>query len=388
MIEVSVAELGDVNKARLVFQCDIEDGVGQSINYVTDENLNLPVPMEMVDGADEGIRHSVRITNDLFATGSDPRLVNFKTYYYICISYGYNNYEDYDPALLTGQAAPYLRGRKAASGSIRSYFGIPHRPDPENGGTVQNSAYGDEFPIERIEGQGNGGQRLVLDAATVDLIVNGAPWRQDDLQYLAGGSPVSVKVVDPLNVPAARFELWLQDSTGTSDPDELADAYWKLVNLDSATTGGAGTVYSDRSIAVENEQLILDWGISVTITQQLYDGSYTDFLGADIAFSGEPWFSGVPDGEGQDDLNWIWAGLSNEDGNSYNDYPGKDDEENYEGVLVTDVWTSQGGCSGWHMGPLAAGGGYGFPSGCSPSGRDHQHRQHPRYGQCHGGADP
>ncbi|MCB0815870.1 MAG: T9SS C-terminal target domain-containing protein, partial [Flavobacteriales bacterium] len=218
--QVSVAELGDVNKARLVFQCDIEDGVGQLINYVTDENLNLPVPMEMVDGADEGIRHSVRITNDLFATGSDPRLVNFKTYYYICISYGYNNYEDYDPALLTGQAAPYLRGRKAASGSIRSYFGIPHRPDPENGGTVQNSAYGNEFPIERIEGQGNGGQRLVLDAATVDLIVNGAPWRQDDLQYLAGGSPVSVKVVDPLNVPAARFELWLQDSTATADPDD------------------------------------------------------------------------------------------------------------------------------------------------------------------------
>ena len=62
-----------------------------------------------------------------------------------------------------------------------------------------------------------------------------------------------------LKVPAARFER----GSRTARPpmmDELLDTRWKLVNLDSAATGGPGTVYSDRTIEVRNEQLIPDWG--------------------------------------------------------------------------------------------------------------------------------
>ena len=352
--DVSVADLGDVNQARLVFQCDVEDGIGQIVNYIQDPQINLPVPTEMVNGADEGIRHSVRISTDLFATGSDPRLVNFKSYYFICLAYAYNNYEDYNSSLLTGQPFPYLAGRKAASGSIRSYVGIPHKPAPENGGTYQTADYGDQFQITRLEGQGNGGQEVDLSEATVDLIMNGSPWRQDELKYRTDMGPVRIQVVDPLKVPAARFELWFQDSTATDDPDELLDTRWKLVNLDSAATGGPGTVYSDRTIEVRNEQLILDWGLSVTIEQRLYDGDFTAFLGAEVTFTGEPWLTGVPDGEDQSFFNWIRSGTSNEDGNSFNDYLGKDDDEVYENVLPTDLWTNVGAPAGgtWAPWPL------------------------------------
>ena len=50
----------------------------------------------MANGANEGIRHSFRVTKDAFAQG-DNALVNHKTYYFMALAYGYNNYEDYDP---------------------------------------------------------------------------------------------------------------------------------------------------------------------------------------------------------------------------------------------------------------------------------------------------
>ena len=122
--EASVADLENVELARLVYQGDVEDEVGQIVNFPFSEALQQAVPTEMVNGANEGIQHSIRVTTDLFAQG-DPRLVNFKTYYYIALAYGYNNYEDYDIANGTGQPFPYVAGRKAAFGAIRTYSGIP-----------------------------------------------------------------------------------------------------------------------------------------------------------------------------------------------------------------------------------------------------------------------
>lgn len=354
--DVSVAELGDVNSARLVWQSDIKDGVGQIVNYIQNTNINLPVPTEMVNGTDEGVSHSIRITEDKFSTSSDPKLVNFKTYYFMALAYAYNNYEDYNPEALAGQPFPYKAGRKAAAGSIRPYSGIPHKPAPENGGTIQAGNYGDQFQITRLEGQGNSGAALALSASTVDAIMNSGPdWRLDELRYQREFGPVNVKIVDPLNVPQARFELWFLDTTATNTAASLQDARWKLVNLDSATTGGEGTVYSDRTIEVRNEQLILDWGISVTIEQTLYSGDYTEFLGAKIEYAGDPWFTGVPDGEGQNAFNWICSGTSVDTANTYNDYLGKDDDEFYEGVLPTDIWSNLGAPNQgtWAPWPLA-----------------------------------
>ena len=82
---ITVSELGDVNKARLAAQVDIKDGITQLVNYTYDENLQANIPKEMVNGADEGIKHSFRFNNDLFADG-DGRLVNHKTYYYAIIN--------------------------------------------------------------------------------------------------------------------------------------------------------------------------------------------------------------------------------------------------------------------------------------------------------------
>ena len=138
---VSPADLGDINAARLIAQCDINNGITQVINYDFDPSLELPVPTLMANGQDEGIFHSLRVTTDAFAQG-DNRLVNHKTYYFMALAYGYNDYRPYDAVLGTGQDVQFKASRKAAVGSIRSYSGIPHNPAPEAGGTIQHAEYG------------------------------------------------------------------------------------------------------------------------------------------------------------------------------------------------------------------------------------------------------
>ena len=139
---VSVSDLGDIDQARLVFQCDLQDSISQVVNYNFDAELELPVPELKADGANEGIQHSFHVTTDAFAQG-DNKLVNHKTYYYMAIAYGYNNYDTYDADLGSGQDEQYKASRKGAVGSIRVYSGIPHDVSPEAGGTATSAGYGD-----------------------------------------------------------------------------------------------------------------------------------------------------------------------------------------------------------------------------------------------------
>ena len=330
---VSVADLGDVSLARLVYQGDVQDEQGQLVNFFFDETIQQTVPREMVNGANEGVRHAIRITEDKFAQG-DPKLVNFKSYYYIALAYGYNNYETFDVSAGTGQAFPYVESRKAAFGSIRSYVGIPHKPGAEANGTQQNAQFGDSFQITRLEGQGNGGLRLELTSETENAIMAGSPWRQDELKYVRGASPIEVKVVDPLKVPSAQFEIWFQDSV---TPNTLDDAYWYIAKVPAASSND--TIWSDRTISVPNEQLILDWGLSVTIGQTFYDGDFATPIGTGtLTFSDDTkaWFNGIPDSEGGNNpFNWIRSGTATFEGAEaiYNDRSGKDDQQIYEGLL-------------------------------------------------------
>ena len=172
---VSVADLDDLDKARLVAQCDIENydengnPIGQLVNWVYNDALGTSVATEMVNGANNGLFHSLKITQDQFATGSNA-LVNYKTYYFMVIAYAYNNYQTYsiDPDIpngLVGQKTVYLAGRKAAGGTaIAAHAAIPHPALSHNTGTTLRAEYGTQPMITRIEGQGNGGNYLDLTA--------------------------------------------------------------------------------------------------------------------------------------------------------------------------------------------------------------------------------
>ena len=55
--EAGVSDLTDATKARLVAQCDIENGIDRIINFEFDEALGFSIPVEKVNGANEGIQH-------------------------------------------------------------------------------------------------------------------------------------------------------------------------------------------------------------------------------------------------------------------------------------------------------------------------------------------
>ncbi len=338
--QVSPDELTNTEKARLVAQVDIQDGVKQLINYVNDPSMGVPVPVERVNGNDTGIVHTFRILEDKFATG-DPRLTNFKTYHFMAVAYGFNEYQPYNPEQLTGQAFPYLAGRKSPTGSIRSYAGIPHKPSVENGGTVMNAQYGDGFEITRLEGQGNGGNKVAISKETIDAIMASPDGRVDQIKYRKGLGPVNIKVVDPLKVPVGNFELWITDSTTIPNPTapitykRLQDASWMLVHLTNNPTS-SDTIRSARTIQMQNEQLVPEWGISITITQTLFSGAnerFTPFLGGFREAVGTDWLTGIPDEEGEQTLNWIRSGSAVDDALLFPDYVGTDPEQKYEKVF-------------------------------------------------------
>ncbi|UKN03564.1 T9SS C-terminal target domain-containing protein [Paracrocinitomix mangrovi] len=353
--EASVSDIDDIQKARLVAQCDVENGVSKLVNYEYNEQLGITIPQVMVDGEDAGIRHSFHITEDQFATGA-RNLVNHKKYYFLAVAYAHNNFMNYvptEPDSLFGQKKPYLRSRLSATGGgIESVTGIPHDPTPEADGTLFTTSYGYQPAIVQIEGIGNGGTFTDLDSLYRDN--NVLNWSSPNVhpKYKPGSGPVDIKVIDPLNLAGGNYTL----KFGTVNTD-INDEEWSLTREYEDENGQIqiDTFNSKFSVGVKNEELILDWGISVTINQQFYQGNgnctykYTSPIDATMTYqdSSKAWLGGVSDDDQFYPTNWIRSGSTSELGDTlpacdpttwiyneckYNDYPLDVDQE-YEKLL-------------------------------------------------------
>lgn len=345
---VSSSELTNPDVARLVAQCDIENidpltnaPIAQLVNFAFSEELNASIPTEMVDGSNEGLKHSFRITQDQFASGNNE-LVNHKKYYFMAVAYSYNNYKTYDqndPLQLDGQKKPYLAGRKNAfGGAIEPVVAIPHITAPEQEGTILSAQYGDGPMLTRVEGQGNGGRDLVLTTESRLEIFNSANGKVEQITYAAGGGPVDIKVVDPKNLPNAEFVFKMLDSI---TPGDLSDAYWSLecLNGDCPEVSGETIVYADKPIGLSNgnEQIIAEWGLSVFLEQTIDPGDQdagNGLIDSRINYgTAKFWLTGVSDVDGTTPLNWIRSGtLEDQNIPSNSDYSG-DDNQVYETVL-------------------------------------------------------
>ena len=303
--EVGADELSNNDKARLVFQCDVRNNVGRLLNYEFDESLQANVPSLKVYGGDAGITHSFVITEDKFSTSDNPRLVNHSPYYFMAVAYAYNNYLDYnqDDALgLQGQKKPYLEGRK----NIQVYTAIPHKIV---NGTVLQADYGDSPAITRVVGAGNGFNELELSQATIDEIMS-KPMANDSTNrfgnpnypasyhptYVAGYGPINVKIIDPLNVKSHSYELVFDNMYEkythniTNNPDIKGDSAarmvnnWYLVDLTDMDT-----IFSDTTTVYDNEQMLIDRGISVNVTQVYEFGRIWAGLYYNDKNDGNPW---------------------------------------------------------------------------------------------------
>jgi hypothetical protein len=317
---VSVTDIHNADLARLVGQCDIKNNISRIINFNYSDDLGANIPEEEVNGANAGIVHSFRVFEDLFATG-DKRLVNHKQYYYIAIAYAYNNYKPYsetNPDQLDGQKLPYKAGRKAAVGGILVVSAMPHNPGPEAGGTIINSEYGVMPQITRLEGNGNGGLILDFTTTTHDQLMSASPYFAANPTYDFNKGPLNIKVIDPLNVVPGNFTLKLIPPTSGN----IGLSNWVLKDLTHDKTWN-----SDKTIEVANEQLLLDLGLSVTITQPKIQGYYKNphypVIESTLTYadSSKKWLTGVPDNDASVALNWIRSGsLFDETDPTLNDY--------------------------------------------------------------------
>ena len=349
---VSVADIYDNDKSRLVAQCDIENydslqnnqPIGELINWTeVDGRLSSQV---MVSGENKGIKHSFLITEDKFSSNNDKRIVNNQKYYYIAIAYAYNNFKSYnnqDATKLDGQKEPYLASRKVGGGgAIEPVVAIPHMVQSEQNGTLVQSSYGISPEIIRIEGQGNGGMILNFDKSTLAQLMGAKG------QYPAGGEftdvdgekynnfvanpmyktnygPLNIKIVDPLKVRTGSYLIRIEPSTSGN----MNESDWVLTNADPAKPvyGDVMSVRSSRPIGELNEEIIFELGISIQLTNvkaiansntatlsateakggALIEGS---LLSSSVTFAdpSKAWLSGIADNDAIQAMDWIRAG--------------------------------------------------------------------------------
>jgi len=356
--EVSVADIADPSKARLVAQCDIKNDIEEIVNFEFDEALGYSIPTKKVDGENSGIKHSFRITEDAFASGNRT-LVNHKTYYYIAVAYAHNEFKKYnpnDPLSLDGQKIPYISSRLNFDGTaIVAIPAVPHNPTPEANGTEQRIEYGSSPKITRLDGYGNGNRSLEFDSTTLaNVLKDGVV---ENPVYEQGFGPINVKVVDPLNLVDGYFECKFRNYS-VSNTNAADTASWVIYHYRNGVL--EDSVTSEQTIEVDNEQLIPEWGISVQIYQNKYFGEagnqsvkVTDMIEATIDFedSSKRWLSFVEDNDAFFPTNWVRSGdyspvdpddcLPDElpylNPCNYKDESGQDDDKKFAKILSGGV---------------------------------------------------
>lgn len=292
---VGTGDLDDVDKVREVAVWDLDDSIDRLVNFPFDPVLNEPLKKLMVEGTNSGLVHSVSLTDDLFATGSNKSLVNHKTYYYLLASYA---------ALPGHPTEAYLAGRQSVTFNV-----TPHKPEPRLGGVKVNGGYGAGPEITRLEGMGNGGMDLELtDESVQEILANGFMAKPT---YKKSSGPIQLKVIDPLRVPQGNFEFVILETdipataVARKEGVEATNTTWMLINH---TTND--TVFSETTLAIENEQLIIeestgstlkDWGLAITATQPSQPGNSTDGTGGLISWevqwedNSKQWLTAIQD---------------------------------------------------------------------------------------------
>jgi hypothetical protein len=296
---VTAAEINDFNKARPVAQVDIQNGISRIYNWTAGENpvdraQNFSTPDLKVQGEDRGLKHTFAITNDRFATGDNKNLINHKKYYFLAVSYAYNNYANYNTKTGEGQKDAYVVGRRnigdrTAGG--KAYEVMP-RPMVDQ---VTFTGYGEGPVITRLSGLGNGGNFLDLDETTLADILAGK--RPEALTYKSGRGPIDVKIYNPIEVVDGTYTLDIRDNN-VNDKVVATNATWTLKR-----DGDNTTIASERSIERLNEQIVAKYGFSISIanvpdpgTQPIADKT-NGAIGFDIAYkdNGTRWLGGVAD---------------------------------------------------------------------------------------------
>lgn len=323
---VSASDLDDDEKARLVAQCDLKNGITTIVNRTTTSapGLNDPIVVDkiMVEGKDEGIFNTIKLSEDLFSNESDTRLRNYTTYYYTVVAYAYND--------TSSDGNKFILGNR----NFKVYSAMPHKTDFENFGMTLGSDYGDGIEITRIKGDGAGGHYLELSDATVEQIL--ANNSVSDITYKKGSAPFDIKVTNPKEVVGADYKLDVVGDLLSKVDSTILNGieYKRYIYTDWILYQSIGGTYQEifrenyyvyedslggkrltpgKMIGIERP--IPGHGISITIKAGSYSGDTlsenTGVVGSNIVFSdgSKQWltgFSSTPSGPSTASNRYHW----------------------------------------------------------------------------------
>ncbi len=321
--KVSGPEVFDTEKARMVTQCDIRDGVKTIVNrnYTFISGLVDPIITDqvMVEGADAGIFHSVEVTEDLFATGTDRRLKNYTPYYYGVLAYAWNDIPSDGKKFVPGNG---LFNTKA----------MPHKIAFEANGTIVSSDFGDGIACKQLAAVGNGGRDVMLDEATEAAIIRSGSTAQ--IGYQAGAAPLQLRVVNAKEVQKGNYRVDVVRNQpvgapysvmglpqGTVIEQEMAE--WILYHEGSEVYK---STYIQRTDSLGNvtyrpeplsgvERVVAGHGLAIGVKTPLAAGlttsGYDPIIAARIQYA-DPmaqWFGGFADVDRDHVADWILSGI-------------------------------------------------------------------------------
>ena len=331
-------ELNDPDRARIITQCDIDNGVGTIVNRTSQqvEGLSQPIIVDqvMVTGADEGIIRSVRVDRDLFAISGDTRLKNYTTYYYGVIAYAYNE--------STSDGRQFVPGNRF----YKVVSAMPHIVEFERGGTTIQASYGDGLPVEQTAGIGNGGKFTLLTAeAETEILANGST---SSIQFEPGTAPIEVKITDPklvqnayyrVKVVGKRFEEIVtisEDTTAGTSVTDTVFSEWILEESDNEN-GPFSEIYAS-TYRIRNdgssprptpltgtERIIEDRGFSIEVKDVPAAGdtalATSGVIGSQVTYGDitQNWLSGVSDNDDFFGGIWNWVN-GGPDGRAFKDF--------------------------------------------------------------------
>ena len=263
---VSYANLDDPSVSRLVANFDVANGVTTIYNweqvsnpFSDDQDDAVFVPTLRAEGNDEGIRRTISIKNDLFATGNETNLINHQEYYYVAVAYAYNKYQQFDSTPeeddLRGQQFPYLQGRRNVGDSQNGDLPYAGTPRPILDFNL-NSFYGEGTVIEMTSGAGISNRFVDITEETRIRMADGT--FEGTINFKPGESPIDVFVYNPLDVVDGDYELNFLDSNKNGEVDD--EDRWFLHDL---TTGD--TLNSTKDIGGSFEQIFPELGISIVL---------------------------------------------------------------------------------------------------------------------------
>ncbi|MBK7958732.1 MAG: hypothetical protein IPK03_11885 [Bacteroidetes bacterium] len=283
---VTSSELEDPSKAKLLMQCDIKNDIKDITNegFVDVDGVKMPVQVLKVKGSNNGIVHSIEVTEDLFQTLGVKNLVNNKEYYFASIAYSSNYYNITKTqevvtlvkdtfgidrpvrstvTTIDKQKRPFLAGSNLYVASA-----IPHMSDVN--GVEYKAKFGQGIPVTRVLGKGNGGVELDLLDSTYSMFFdkdNSLKNLVDNLEYKGGASPVKVRVTDPRSLQDVDFELQVVDSSYFTTKQQVArNSSWFV--LDKTNND---TLFGERDLTRPNEQIMYSqktgkrYGISIEV---------------------------------------------------------------------------------------------------------------------------